>query len=161
SLGSENLRNAFAAVDIPFSANVKSRFTVGVRKQDGYVTRISDGTDLGDVNTYTATGKIAFRPFDRFHGTVSFDYTRNKENGSPLVFSAITESATFVRVASSDAGCPGFTFASGLPVPQIQDDRCGNDLQKRGPFKTNGTFPLLSTLKNQGFAVNLAYELND
>ena len=159
-IGSDNLRSAFVAVDVPIASVLKSRFSFGIRKQDGYVHRVSDGTDLGDVNTYTGTGKFVFDPTDSFKATLTLDYTRNKENGTPLVFAAINESATFVRVASSDAGCPGFTFASGLPVPMIADDRCGNDLQARGPFANNGRDPLASTLKNWGVALNLNFTLN-
>jgi iron complex outermembrane receptor protein len=160
-IGSDNLMNGFVAVDVPFGDTVRSRFSLGVRKQDGYVTRIIDGQDLGDTNTYTATAKFSFTPTSKLHGTLNFDYTHADENGTPLVFSAINESATFVRVASSDAGCPGFTFASGLPVPMIADNRCANDLQNRGPFANNGTFPLESTLANFGVALNLSYAMND
>src|SRR5262245_23801126 len=55
--GSDSLFDGFAAVDLPLGDTAKSRFTVGRRKQDGYVTR-PDGIDLGDANTYTLTGKF-------------------------------------------------------------------------------------------------------
>ena len=57
--GSDSLIDVFGALDIPFSDTFKSRFTAGLRKQDGYVTRVSDGEDLGDTNTYTVTAKLA------------------------------------------------------------------------------------------------------
>ena len=49
----------------------------------------------------------------------------------------MNEGATFPRVASLDAGCPGLTDGAvpppGLPdqprVPMINDTRCANDLQ--------------------------------
>ena len=96
--------------------------------------------------------------------TFAGDYTKSDENGSPLVFAAITETATFPRVASLDAGCPGLTDGAvpppGLPdqpaVPMIQDDRCANDLQARGPYRNNGTLPLESTLENFGASLKLA-----
>ena len=37
----------------------------------------------------------------------------------------------------------------------IQDDRCANDLQARGPFRNNGTLPLESTLENWGTSLNV------
>src|SRR4030095_1016898 len=90
-------------------------------------------------------------------------------NGSPLVFAAMTETATFPRVASLNAGCPGLSDGAvpppGLPdqpaVPMIADDRCANDLQARGPYANNGTFPLESTLENFGGSLNITFDLSD
>jgi iron complex outermembrane receptor protein len=166
--GSDSLVDVFGAVDIPFSDTFKSRFTAGLRQQDGYVTRVSDGEDLGDTNTYTVTAKLAWRPSDAFEGKLLADYTKSDENGSPLVFAAYNENATFGRVASLDAGCPGLTDgavpppgAADQPVPLIQDDRCSNDLQSRGPYSNNGTAPLTSQLENWGGALNLLFTFND
>jgi iron complex outermembrane recepter protein len=166
--GTDSLIDAFAAFDAPFSDNVKSRFSVGMRQQDGYVTR-SDGTDLGDTDTWTATAKLVIEPSDTFSATVALDYTKSDENGSPLVFAAMTETAAFPRVASLEAGCPGLSDGAvpppGLPdqpaVPMIQDNRCANDLQARGPYANNGTYPLGSTLENSGLGLSLAWDLSD
>ncbi len=50
--------------------------------------------------------------------------TSSDENGSPLVFAAINEGATFPRVASLDAGCPGLTDGA-VPPPGLPDQpRC-------------------------------------
>lgn len=161
-IGSRNLRHAFLALDVPFTGSLLSRFTAGARKQDGYVQR-TDGTDLGDTNNHTLTGKLAWNPGDSFTGKFLVDYTRADENGSPLVFAAINEAQTFPRVASFDAGCPGFGSAwnSISEVPMTADDRCANDLQARGPYRNNGTVPLTSQLRNWGTSLNLAFELTD
>ncbi|HET7609908.1 MAG TPA: TonB-dependent receptor, partial [Gammaproteobacteria bacterium] len=166
--GSDSLLDAFAAFDAPFSDNVKSRFSIGTRQQDGYVTR-PDGTDLGDTDTWTASAKLLVAPSDTFSATFALDYTKSDENGSPLVFAAMTETATFPRVASLDAGCPGLTDGAvpppGLPdqpaVPMIQDDRCANDLQARGPYANNGTLPLESKLESSGLSATLAWDFSD
>src|SRR5688572_28247089 len=63
--GSDALLDAFAAVDTPFSETVKARFSVGMRQQDGYVTR-SDGIDLGDTDTWTVTAKFVVTPSETF-----------------------------------------------------------------------------------------------
>jgi iron complex outermembrane receptor protein len=157
--GSDGLIDVFGAIDAPFSDAARSRFSLGMRQQDGYVTR-SDGIDLGDTDTWTATAKFVFDPSERFRATFALDYTEADENGSPLVFAAITEAATFARVASFDAGCPG-QASNAQPVPMVQDDRCANDLQSRGPYGNNGTFPLASTLENSGVSVSLAWDLSD
>src|SRR5262245_35040221 len=59
TFGSDNLIDGFGALDVPLGESLKSRFSFGVRKQDGYVTR-TDGTDLGDTNTYTGTAKFVW-----------------------------------------------------------------------------------------------------
>ena len=159
-VGSDSLLDAFVAVDVPFSDDVRSRFSIGARKQDGYVTR-PDGTDLGDTDTYTGMARFIWTPSETTRAAFMFDYTKSDENGSPLVFAAINETATFPRVASQDAGCPGVVFPASGPVPMIPDDRCANDFQGRGPFANNGSLPLASTLDNWGGAVSLSFDLRD
>ena len=166
SFGSDSLIDAFAAFDAPFSDDFKSRFSIGMRQQDGYVTR-TDGTDLGDTDVQVATAKFTWTPGDNVTARFAFDYTTADENGSPLVFAVINEAATFPRVASYDAGCPGMTDVlppPGLPdqnVPMTQNNACANDLQARGPYANNGTYPLTSELENTGFSANIAVDLSD
>jgi iron complex outermembrane recepter protein len=157
--GSDSLIDGFVALDAPFSESFKSRFSFGLRQQDGYVTR-TDGTDLGDTDTYTAQAKFVWTPAESTRATLSFDYTRADENGSPLVFAAINETATFPRVSSFEAGCPGMASIA-TPVPVINDNRCANDFQARGPYGNNGTFPLRSTFDNWGTALNLSFNLSN
>jgi iron complex outermembrane recepter protein len=159
-LGDDNLLDGFLALDIPFSDSLKTRWSVGMRKQDGYVTR-PDGTDLGDTNTLTASTKWVWKPVDKFTATFAFDYTDSDENGSPLVFAAINEAATFPRVASQDAGCPGVVFPASGPVPMVDDPRCANDLQGAGPYANNGSLPLSSQFENFGASLNLSFDLTD
>jgi iron complex outermembrane receptor protein len=157
--GSDSLMDGFLAVDVPFSSAFKSRFSFGIRQQDGYVMR-PDGTDLGDTDTYTGMAKFVFAPTDSFTGIFAFDYTKSDENGSPLVFGGINENATFARVASFDAGCPGMT-SNAQPVPMIADSRCANDLQAGGRYRNNGSLPLSSELENWGGSLRLIFDISD
>ncbi|MDC0598311.1 TonB-dependent receptor [Gammaproteobacteria bacterium] len=159
-LGSDSLQEVFAAVDVPFSNDFRSRYTFGSRTQDGYVTRIQTGEDLGDTDTFTGTAKFLWTPSDALSMKASFDYTKNTENGNPFVFAASNEDATFQKVASRDAGCPGAGFPQPA-VPLINDDRCANDFQNKGPFRNNGTHPLKSNLVSSGMALNISYDVND
>jgi iron complex outermembrane receptor protein len=161
-VGSDALTDVFLAFDAPFSDAVKSRFSFGTRQQDGYVTRVQTGEDLGDTNNWTATGKLVFTPSESFKGKIQMDYTKADENGIPFVFAAMTESATFPIIASRDAGCPGATFPPpGIPVPMIDDDRCGNDFQNKGPYNNNGTYPIESKLTSWGTSLHLDFALSD
>jgi iron complex outermembrane receptor protein len=166
--GADSLIDAFVALDVPLSENLKTRTSVAMRKQDGYVTR-PDGTDLGDADTLSAATKWVWTPSERTRAVFAFDYTTADENGAPLVFAAMNEAATFPRVASLDAGCPGLTDGAvpppGIPdqptVPMIADARCANDLQDAGPYGNNGTLPLYSTLDSWGGSLNLSFGLGD
>jgi iron complex outermembrane receptor protein len=159
--GSDNLRHGFLALDAPFSEQFKGRFTAGIRQREGYVIRALTGEDLGDTDTFTGTAKFAWNPSSTFHANLAFDVTKSDENGNPFVFAAINEAATFPRVASANAGCPGVVFPVSGPVPQIADDRCANDLQNKGPFTNNGTYPLESTLDNWGTSLRLTLQASD
>jgi iron complex outermembrane receptor protein len=166
--GDDGLIDAQIALDLPLSSTFKTRVSLGMLKQDGYVTR-PDGTDLGDKDMFMGTLKAIWTPREGVRATFGFDYTKADENGSPLVFAAMNEAATFPRVASLDAGCPGLTDGAvpppGLPdqptVPMIADPRCANDLQARGPYSNNGTLPLFSTLENWGASVKLAFDIGE
>ena len=167
-IGDHDLMDGQVTLDIPFHETFKSRLSLGMRRQDGYVKR-PDGTDLGDTDTFFGQFKGVWTPTDRVKATIIVDMTSSNENGSPLVFAAINEAATFPRVASLDAGCPGLTDGAvpppGLPdqpqVPMINDARCANDFQNAGPYGNNGTLPLFSTLDNLGASFNIAFDLND
>jgi iron complex outermembrane receptor protein len=161
--GTDNLLDGMATVDIPFSDTVRSRFTFGGRKQDGYVKRVQTGEDLGDTDTFITTGKLVWNPSEQLQLKLQYDYTRSNENGNPLVFAASNESATFQRVASADAGCPGFggDWTSLPSVPLIDDERCANDFQNKGEFRNNGTYELKSKLKNSGASFHVAWDISE
>jgi len=158
--GTDNLREAQLAVNIPFGDQLTSRWTFGTRIQDGYVHRLSDGRDLGDVNTFTMTGKIRWEPNSAFTAELRGDYTHSDENGAPLVFAAINEASAFPRSVSFAAGCPGMVSV-GTPVPMIDDARCANDFYNAGPYANNGTFPVTSQLTGWGASALLEWEVND
>ena len=88
SYGDDNLREFFAGFDVPISSDLKTRLTYGGKLQDGYVTRLSDGTDLGDTDNYTLTGKAIYTPIDKLSVKFNVDYTETDENGVPLVFAS-------------------------------------------------------------------------
>jgi iron complex outermembrane receptor protein len=158
--GNDSLMDGFLALDMPFSDSFKTRWSLGVRKQDGYVER-PDGTDLGDTNTFTGMTKWVWTPSDTVRAALAVDYTKADENGAPLVFAAMNEAATFPRVASQGAGCPGVVFPTSGPVPMIDDPRCANDFQNAGPYANNGSVPLTSQFENFGASLNLSFDFGE
>jgi iron complex outermembrane receptor protein len=161
-VGDDNLREAFAAVDVPLGDTLGARVSFGIRKRDGYVTRIVDGVDLGDENTMTAQMSMLWHATDNFTVTLRGDYTHEDENGSPFVFAAINENQAFPAAISRGSGCPGATFPPpSVPVNTV-DPRCANDATwNLGPFTNGGTAPVESTLTNWGTSLTANWKLND
>jgi iron complex outermembrane receptor protein len=162
-LGDDDLREAFGAFDIPLGGDWSARLALGMRQRDGYVTRVSDGEDLGDEDMYTGQVALRWKPSDSLSLTLRADYTKEDENGSPFVFRAMNEAATFVGAASIAAGCPNILdpFPPPLLVGPLADPRCGNDAQALGEFKNGGTYPASSTLENRGASLVADWHVND
>lgn len=161
--GEDGLLEAFGAFDLPLGDTFAARVALGVRERDGYVERSFDGEELGDESMFTGQVALRWKPSDAFTLTVRADYTEEDENGSPFVFRAMNEAATFVGAASIAAGCPN--ILDPLPPPllvgPLDDPRCGNDAQALGPFTNGGTYPASSTLENSGASLVMRWDVND
>jgi iron complex outermembrane receptor protein len=162
-LGEDNLVEAFGAFDLPLGDVWSARLALGMRQRDGYVTREFDGEDLGDEDMHTGQLAVRWKPSDAFSLTLRGDYTKEDENGSPFVFRAMNEAATFVGAASIAAGCPNILdpFPPPLLVGPLDDPRCGNDAQALGEFVNGGTYQASSTLENRGASLVADWEVND
>lgn len=159
--GDDSLIEVFGAIDIPLGEQLATRFSAGLRKRDGYVTRVFDGKDLGDDDTYTLQGVAVWTPSEAFKATVRADYSKEDENGSPFVFRTINTSAAFVAAGSVGAGCPGATFPPPR-VPEINDKRCANNTTwSLGPYTNGGSAPAESTLENYGASAVLEWDFSD
>ena len=162
-VGDDNLRELFGAFDVPIGDTWSARLSVGGRQRDGYVTRVSDGEDLGDEEMYTAQAAVRWEPSESLQFTLRADYTDEDENGSPFVFRTINEAATFVGAASQAAGCPD--MIDPLPPPvlvgPLPDPRCGNDAQDLGAFNNGGTYLASSTLENRGASLVVDWDVTD
>ncbi|ESQ89429.1 hypothetical protein ABAC460_13030 [Asticcacaulis sp. AC460] len=159
-IGDDNLKEAFIAFDVPMTEELQGRVALGRRTRDGYVHRVSDGLDLGNVNTTNAQGTLRWEPTADLTFTLRGDYAKADENGSPFVFLQINERQTFPAAASKAAGCPGATFPPPF-VPATADPRCANDAQYKGPFTNGGTAPAYSTLENSGLSLVAEWKVND
>lgn len=171
-VGEDNLYEGFAALNIPVGKTVAARVSGGFRKRDGYVIRSFDGLDLGNDNGYTLTGSVKWEPSSDFNLFLRADYSKRDEHGAPFVFAGINEQAPVAAIASVAAGCPGATIpfapiAPGNPrfgapnVPMINDVRCANDFQNRGPFVNGGSAPVMSSSQVWGVGATAGIRLTD
>lgn len=170
--GSDNLYEGYGVVNMPLGSTVAARVSGGFKKRDGYVIRAFDGLDLGNDNSYSFGGSLKWEPSSDFTLFVRGDYNKRNENGAPFVFAGINEQAPVPAIVSVGAGCPGATipFAPLTPgnprfgapnVPLINDARCANDFQARGPFVNGGTAVVTSTSETWGVAATAQAHLND
>lgn len=166
--GSDSLMEFFGAVDLPISDTMASRISLGSRKQDGYVERLSDGKDLGDTNSWTLNSSLHWDLTDSVNLVLRGDMSESRENGSPFVFAAINENAAFPAYQSVSAGCPGATApASANPGPPsvptgVVDERCANNATwNLGKYTNGGTTQAESNTENWGVSANLAWDISD
>ena len=159
--GEDSLYEGFIAGDLINQDGFGLRASLGARSRDGYVTRAVDGMDLGDENTWTGQVTLEWEPTCAVNLLRRAAYSKEDENGSPYVFLDINSAASFPMIASAFAGCPGSTFPPPVPVPNINDPRCANNFQDRGPFVNGGTGDVFSTLENSGLALIGTWEVND
>ena len=161
--GGDNLYEGFAALNVPLGETLAARFSGGFRKRDGYVIRAFDGRDLGNENSFSINGALKWQPSSSFDLFLRADYTKRDEHGAPFVFAGINEQAPVAAIVSVAAGCPGakIPFAPLTPgdprfgapnVPLINDARCANDFQARGPFVNGGTADVMSRSEVWGVA---------
>ncbi len=66
-----------------------ARLSVFTADRDGYVTRVVDGKELGDRDSFGVLGQLRFQPRDDLTFDASFDYTRDRSNGAPFVMIGI------------------------------------------------------------------------
>lgn len=171
-IGADDLYEGFGVINVPLGDTVAARLSGGFRKRDGYVIRTFDGRDLGNDNSYSLGASLKFAPSSDFDLFIRGDYNKRDENGAPFVFAGINEQAPVPAITSVAAGCPGATipFAPLTPgnprfgapnVPLINDPRCANDFQARGPFVNGGTAPVTSTSETWGLAATARVDLTD
>src|SRR5688572_15528184 len=73
-VGEDNLHELFGALDLPINDQWAVRLSLGGRERDGYVTRVSDGAELGDEQMYTGQVALRWKPSDALAFTLRADY---------------------------------------------------------------------------------------
>lgn len=181
ALGSDDLLRLRGSAHIPLGDTLAARLSVAAFKQDGYVER-ADGVDLGEDDTLTGRLAIAWEPTDAFRADVSFEVTRDRENGPPMslididftdlsqlqgVVLAPPPPMAFVHNVTTAAAAPG--------VPCAVTDVDGNGITYNPNVancfdsryidpedgENQGTAPALSETDLFGVSATLVYDIND
>ncbi|MEE4452105.1 TonB-dependent receptor [Novosphingobium resinovorum] len=81
-VGSRNLINASAMVNMPITDEVAVRFSGQSVRQDGYMHDLENGERYNNVNYQSVRGALIYRPTESFKLLLRGDYTRQDQNGN-------------------------------------------------------------------------------
>ena len=114
-VGTDEMVKARGSVNVPLADNLFGRFSLATFQQDGYVKRVFDGKKLGDQDVFAARGSVRWQPADNLDITLSGDYSRERENGSP----GLTTGIQPVNVGIATGGGPSMTLAANTIAAQL------------------------------------------
>ena len=113
--GTDDRFNVRGSVNIPFGDKFFARLSAATFLQDGYVTRVVDGKDLGDQDVVALRGALRWLPNDNLDINWSVDYSRERENGNPFVLTGIQP----LNVGILTGGGPSMTLAANTQAAQL------------------------------------------
>jgi len=190
-VGTDNLRDITATLNLPLSDSFLTRITVASLKQDGYVHRVFDGKDLGDKNTIAGRLTALWLVNDKVEVSFAADYSKDDENGPPLVLTGIEPlnpgllgpggapsmtlyQNTFVSQLAAGGIVPGgeffdptaefpFNFMACFQPSNLNNPTCFNQkyIQPAGGTLNYGTDPTSSELETWGVSATLDWTIND
>src|SRR6185437_5471587 len=161
TFGDFSRKEGTGVLNVPLSNTFAIRFAATVRNQDGYVTNIANGEDLGGVNTIAARVSVLWKPVDQFELLWASDYMTDHVNGTPNVFGGINTAAPFAVFASVAAGCPGYA-GEPAPVPETKDPRCANNQYLAlGPYKVDSHAHTRSNIDMWGSQLTATWKVAD
>jgi len=190
-VGTDNRLDLHATLNMPLSESFLTRLSVASFKQDGYVKRPFDGKDLGDDDTIAGRLTALWLVNEDVEVTISFDYSKDDENGPPKVLTGIQPlneglfapngapsmalwQNTFVAQLAAGGIFPGgeffdpaspfpFNFLACFNPPNLTNPNCYNEQFIVGKNgKVNyGTDPTSADLETWGTSVTLDWDIND
>ena len=113
--GTDDRFNVRGTVNIPFGDKFFARLSAATFLQDGYVTRVVDGKDLGDQDVVALRGALRWLPNNNLDINWSVDYSRERENGNPFVLTGIQP----LNVGILTGGGPSMTLAANTQAAQL------------------------------------------
>ncbi len=182
-VGNDSRVNINGSMHIPMGETMAMRASLAVMQQDGYVVR-TDGTDLGDDDTFTGRLAFAWYPSDRLEVDINLDATRDRENGPAMelididltdlsqlqgVVLAPPPPMAFVHNITAAAMGPGVPCAVEdvdgnnllpFPNPNLASPNCYDD-RYIGGEKNQGTAEAFSEADVWGASATISYEISD
>ena len=120
--GTDDRFNVRGSVNIPLTDKFFARLSAATFNQDGYVTRVADGEDLGDQDVVALRGALRWLPNDKLDINWSVDYSSENENGNPFVLTGIQPlnlGLFFPDGSPNPNGAPSMTLAANTIAAQL------------------------------------------
>ncbi|MCF8474038.1 MAG: TonB-dependent receptor [Emcibacter sp.] len=178
--------NGSFSLNFPLSEKIYGRVQAGTLNQDGYVTRIADGIDLGNVNKDLFRADFVIEANDDLTILLAGDIQRQRQNGAPGTLLTIVDSTAGAAplldgggnpihnpVTNQPAVVPGSGLIEGLYNPVIVPLLwvpalglpAGSAFDARwitgNAFSTNGTAPAVDNNDIWGLSMTLDWTLGE
>ncbi len=136
--GTDTMVHLGGSLNLPITDTFFTRFSVASFQQDGYVIRVSDGKDLGNDDTIAARAAARWLASEDVEINVSFDYSRDRENGNPFVITGI-QPLNLDLVAGG--GTPSMVVAANTIAAQLASGGIVPDGEFFNPINPPTGFP--------------------
>ncbi len=175
-VGNDNLAELMLKSNVGLGEDAAAGIAINRISRDGYVERTIDGVRTGDRDRWAVRGSAAWDVSDTLDTFLVVDYTRIDENGAPTVSggvnggqafgtfgNAVLPSCTSINVNPGFDGSP----AGGpptFPPPGVADGNapgCFGADAVPGPFVSEASFPVVSTLESAGAALDINWDISD
>ena len=103
-------------VNVPLGDTLALRFSGASLLRDGYVDRLADGKDLGNVNTKTGRLQLRWSPSSTFEVNLSLDGTEDRTNGPALTLAGVNLRSAIFNPANLPVLPPGSARRAGFYV---------------------------------------------
>jgi len=149
------------SIDVPFSENFSSKFSIQSNTRDGYIERPAGG-DLGDDDVLSFRASALWTASDNVEVRFNADYSDENENG-PAFFLADVDT-----VGQFGNGFPGF-YNNVTAGPTCNFGPAGG-ITSTNPLCYNtqwvgqvnqGTAPTFSNTTNWGLSLNVDWQISD
>ncbi len=116
TVGSFSRTDVKGVINLPFSDTVYGRFTLASLSQDGWVTQISDGKDLGNRDDRIFRGQIRVEPSDSVTIDFNADYVEYRNDGAAQYMQNPVDTASWYNIyQGNNPGTPDFPVVAQSP----------------------------------------------
>ena len=98
STGSDDMLILSGTIDVPLTDTLFSKLTIQRNRRDGYVRRLPDDRMMGDKDNISGRYSLLWEAGPDTEFLLNTDYSRSRENGSPLVLQTVNPGAAFATV---------------------------------------------------------------
>jgi iron complex outermembrane recepter protein len=161
-VGKFDKREVYLVANIPINDSISTRSAVSFRERDGYVRRVSDGTEYGDINSLSGRFRLFWNAGDRSSVNITLMGSSEHEGTAPVIALDLHgDTPPTIGQLPSSGFIHNIVTPGCVPFPApIDNPDCFNSQFVAGPFSTNSGLDSLSNSDTFGIAVGLDSDLS-